>query len=578
MRISCYSFFVCLLFTGINTVLAQNALYIPPALVGTSFNLVIQSGTTNIFSGFNTPTYGVNGVWMAPTLVINKGDSVTFDVTNNLPVSTTIHWHGLHLPSKWDGGPHQIINAGSSWSPRFKVMNDAGTFWYHPHGDKKTELHVSKGIAGMIIVKDQQESLLTLPRTYGVDDFPLIIQSKSFDILKQIAIATEDDTTMLVNGTMEPYLNAPAQVVRLRLLNGSTSRSFKLGFTGNISFSLIGNDAGLLDSPTTLTRLQIAPGERYEILLNLTGKSGQTIYLRNFGSEITNGIHGSAQVGTTGGIIPGYVDNKLNGADYDILKLMVSPTTTLPVTTIPTALISQTPPPLSSVNKSRTFLFEPEPPSSPDKEVEGPFLINGKSFDMNVVNDTVKLGQTEIWRLINTTEIAHPFHIHDVWFYILDINGMPPPLYERGKKDVVLVPPNDTVRFITRFEDFADPIVPFMYHCHLLHHEDEGMMGSFIVLDTSSSVKINLTENINYKVYPNPANMAWKIEGSANSHIVELALYDMTGRLVYIDSVPVVNAKFNSTIVCSQLYEGVYALKIRTATATNTLLLSKTNY
>lgn len=544
-------------------VFAQTPLSIPPALTGTTFNLTLQSGTTTFFTGYNTPTYGVNGVWMAPTLIINKGDSVTFNVTNNLPVNTTIHWHGLHLPSKWDGGPHQIITTGNTWSPRFKVMNDAATFWYHPHGDKKTELHVSRGIAGMIIVKDPIEAALTLPRTYGVDDFPVVVQSKAFDPLKQIAIATEDDTTIMVNGTTQPYLNPPAQVIRLRLLNGSTSRSFKFGFTGNLSFSLIGNDAGLLDSSTSLTRIQVAPGERYEILLNLTGKQGQTIYLRNFGSELANGIHGSANVGGGMGTIPGYSSNPLNGADFDVIKIVVVAQSSTPVTTIPTSLIPQSPYPVSSSNKLRTFSFDPEPPMTPDKMVEGPFQINGKSFDMNVINDTVKLGHTEIWKLVNRTQIAHPFHIHDVSFYIVDINGNPPPLYERGKKDVVMVMPQDTVRFITKFEDFADPVVPFMYHCHLLHHEDEGMMGSFVVIDSTTAIK-SVTDDNEIVVFPNPSNSEWNISYLGQPANFNIVLSNLIGQKVYSK---VVNTAANSIVKVpnNELADGVYILNISNA-------------
>ena len=159
----------------------------------------------------------------------------------------------------------------------------------------QTELQVSRGIAGMIIVKDPVEAALTLPRTYGVDDFPVIVQSKAFDVLRQIAIASEDDTTVLVNGTMQPYLDAPAQVVRLRLLNGSAMRSFLFGLSGNMPFHLIGTDDGLLDSATTLTRIRVSPGERVEILVNLTGMQSQTIYLKNFGSELPDGIHGAAK-------------------------------------------------------------------------------------------------------------------------------------------------------------------------------------------------------------------------------------------------------------------------------------------
>ncbi len=251
-----------LLFSGLcfcKVILAQNPLLIPPALSGDTFNLNIQDGVTQFYPGINTPTYGINGNILAPTLIINKWDWVTMNVTNNLAGngnSTTIHWHGLHVPAIYDGGPHQIILQGGTWSPHFQVLNDAATYWYHPHGDNKTDRHVSKGLAGMIIVKDSAEAAITLPRTYGVDDFPIIVQSKAFDVLNQIAISTELDTAICVNATMHPYLDAPAQVIRLRLLNGSSGRSYNFGFTANKPFLMIAGDGGLLDSAITFTRLR----------------------------------------------------------------------------------------------------------------------------------------------------------------------------------------------------------------------------------------------------------------------------------------------------------------------------------
>ena len=137
---------------------AQNPLFIPQAISGPVFNLNVQNGTTQFYPGINTPTYGINGNILAPTLIVNKWDWVTMNITNNLigfGNSTTIHWHGLHVPSIDDGGPHQIINQGTTWSPHFQILNCAGTFWYHPHGDNKTDLHVSRGIAGMIIEPDE---------------------------------------------------------------------------------------------------------------------------------------------------------------------------------------------------------------------------------------------------------------------------------------------------------------------------------------------------------------------------------------------------------------------------------------
>ena len=512
---------------------AQNALFIPPTLTGTTFNLNIQNGTTQFYTNINTPTYGINGALLAPTLIVNKWDWVTMNVTNNLTGfgnSTTIHWHGLHVPAMDDGGPHQVIAQTTTWSPNFQILNSAGTFWYHPHGDNKTDLHVSKGIAGMIIIKDSIEAGLTLPRTYGTDDFPIIVQTKAFDILNQIAIATELDTAICVNGTVNPFLDAPAQVIRLRLLNGSSSRVYNFGFTANNPFKLIATDAGLLDSAITLTRIRLSPGERAEILLDLQGMIGQTIYLNSFSSEFPNGIYGATTVtGMMGGNIPDYTLNPLNGADFGILQINVVAQTGNPITTMPTTLSTNTP--WTNFSVSRNFNLAPDTMMCAQCQVAGPFNINGVHFDMNTTNETVYLNTTEKWRVTNNTGIAHPFHIHDMHFYILNIDGGPVPNYEQGKKDVVLVMPMQYVEFITKFEDFADDSIPYMYHCHLLHHEDDGMMGSFKVIDTTATSISELEKN-NFAVFPNPANDFLTIT-SAENKIFSVTIFNSFGEKIY---------------------------------------------
>lgn len=515
---------VFILFVVTNYLFAQNPLYIPPSVTGTSFNLNIQSGTQVFYPGTSTSTYGINGTWMAPTIIVNKGDSVTLNVTNNLNTSTTIHWHGLHVAPQYDGGPHQIISAGSTWNPSFKIRNDASTFWYHPHGEGKTDLHVSKGLAGLFIVKDTAEAALNIPRTYGIDDFPVIVQSKAFDMLTQIAIATEDDTALFVNGTLDPYLNAPAQVIRLRLLNASSMRTYNFGLTADKSFKMIASDGGLLDSAITLTRIRLSPGERAEILVDLQGLNGQTLFLKNYGSEFPNGIYGAATVtGSMGGTIPGYNLNPLNGADYDILKIDIGlPTTSpLPVLTTPGSLVTNTPWSFASINTNRLLIFAPDSIGNPMAQVEGSFNINGTHFNMDSVNVTTYLNSVEKWRIKNNTGVAHPFHIHDIQFYILNKNGGQVPSWEKGKKDVVLVMPNEYVEFITKFEDFANDSIPYMYHCHMLHHEDDGMMGSFLVLDSTASGISNIKSNSDsYSVFPNPAGDLINIQLSKSVSVV----------------------------------------------------------
>ena len=486
---------------------SQNPLVIPQSITGTNFNLNVQSGTKIFYGTTPTPTYGINGAFLSPTIIVNKGDSITLNVINNLNINTTMHWHGLHVSAMNDGGPHQIINPSTTWSPSFKVRNNASTFWYHPHGLNQTEQQVSKGLAGLFIVKDSAEAALNLPRTYGVDDIPIIVQNKAFDGLQQIAIATDMDTAIFVNGTLNPYFNAPAQVIRFRLLNGSSLRTYNFGLSNGQTFYQIATDGGLLDTSLALTRLIVSPGERAEILINFSGMVSQTLYLKSFASELPNGIYGADTVGFGADTIHEYTENFLNGADFNLLQINVVAQTVTPVTTIANALVPYTPfNPITATNY-RTLTFDTIRllPIDPPNRAEGPFGINNQTFNMDSINEVVHLNTTEVWTLVNKTLVAHPFHIRDIEFNIIEKSGLPPTPSETGWKDVVLVMPNDSVKFITKFTTFADNTTPYMYHCHLLHHEDDGMMGSFLVIDTTASTGIaDIDFKNNFSIYPNP--------------------------------------------------------------------------
>lgn len=461
---------------------AQNAMPIPDTLSGTNLNLNLQKGSVQFYPGSATATMGANGNLLGSTLILNRHQNVTINVKNSLGEPTTLHWHGMHVSPRNDGGPHVVVDSGTTWSPSFEVLDHASTHWYHPHLHMKTNEHVQKGIAGFIIVRDTTEAKIRLPRTYGVDDFPVVVQTKVFDANNQIVTGTNAmDTALLVNGARNVYLDVPAQVVRLRLLNGSSERAYNFGLTDNRSFYQIGSDGGLLTAPVTLTRLLLAPGERAEILINLSGLNGGNLNLMNYGSEIANGIYGARQPGMGAGqTIPNYTLNPLNGKDFAIMNLRVKPATASPVTAIPTSLITHSPWQASqaAITRNLTFTSMNMGPGA----INGPFVINGVHFDMNVINYRVPFNNIEIWELRNQTPIAHPFHIHNVPFYVLTINGVAPPPSQQGRKDVILVPGgNSVVRFITRFEDFYDDTFPYMYHCHMLTHEDDGMMGQFIV-------------------------------------------------------------------------------------------------
>ncbi len=557
----------------------QNPLFIPPSLTGTNFNLNVQAGTTNFYGSILTPTYGINGSFLSPTLIVNKGDIVTLNVINNLTVQTTMHWHGLHVAPMNDGGPHQIIPSGSTWSPTFEILNNAGTFWYHPHGEGKTDLHVSKGLAGMIIIHDPAEQALGLPSTYGIDDFPLIVQSKAFDITTKIAIANHMDTALFVNGTIDPYLDAPAQVIRLRLLNGSSMRTFNFGFSNNMTFSQIATDGGLIAASNQLTRLQLAPGERSEILVDLSSLNGQTLQLMSYSSEIPNGVYGSPLVGIIPDVMEMYMDNFLNGMDVNLLEInVVNPTVTpVPVTSIPSVLVPYVPYNVLDVTVNRELIFDTIRllPADAPNIMEGPFAINGEVFNHDSIEIRIPLNSTEIWTIINKTLIAHPFHIHDIQFNIIKKNGIAAISSETGWKDVVLVMPGDSVQFITKFITFSDSMTPYMYHCHILHHEDDGMMGSFIVFDPNAAIPEKPENDFGLNVFPNPTSDEWNISGNWKNQNFSFEVINILGEIVFKQSNQEMNSNSFLTIPSAKFPDGIYLLQVKTDENTHTIKLIK---
>jgi len=508
-------------------VYAQNPLLIPGTLSGSSIELNLQNGTYEFYNGQVTTTMGANGSILGPTLLLNQGDFVNFTVNNQLAETTTIHWHGLHVAAENDGGPHTTIAAGTTWNPGFTILDKAATYWYHPHLHEKTNEHVSKGIAGFIIITDDEEATLTLPRTYGVDDFPMVMQTKDFDANYQIVVPSNADDVAMVNTTIDPYLDAPAQVIRIRLLNGSSQRVFNVGLSNDQAFYQIASDGGLLATPNQTTRLLLSPGERAEILVNFTGKEGNTVNLKSYASELPNGIYGATNPGNNASMtLDGYNPNPLNGADFNLLQFNVVAQTASPITSIPTTLAVVTPIEESTSNKTRTLTFSPATMGM--DQLNGDFLINDVSFDMDVINISVPFENVEIWELTNQSAIAHPFHIHDVQFYVLTRNGVAPPASEQGRKDVVFVKPQETVRFITVFETFTDSPVPYMYHCHLLTHEDRGMMGQFTV-NTPLAVADNYLVHT-ADIYPNPTTGTINLNLGERIDPNSIKMYDQAGK------------------------------------------------
>ncbi len=289
-----------------NSTRSYNPLAIPPLLAptvvdGTSFyDLTLAPSSRQFISGGPaTNTYGYNGMsFWGPTLLMKKGDLVQLRVHNSLPEETTTHWHGVLLTGASDGGPHAIIEPGDTWMTQpFVVKNNASTYWYHPHRHMTTQKQLTLGAGGFIIIKDDEEAALALPRTYGVDDIPLTLTSRRFATIDGVDnqlqyVDTAYGDAMLTNGTMNAQFTFPKQMVRLRLLNSEIEREYNIGFNDGRVFYVIGNDGGLLGAPTPVTQLIMAPGERYEILVDMTR------------DVVGNSINLEAHNGPDGGLEP----------------------------------------------------------------------------------------------------------------------------------------------------------------------------------------------------------------------------------------------------------------------------------
>ena len=435
------------------------------------FDLTLQTGKTAFYSGTPTDTWGVNGSYLGPTLRAAQGEKVQVHVKNTLPEATSIHWHGMHLPAVMDGGPHQPIAPNSTWSPTWTINQPAATLWYHPHPHGETETHTYKGIAGMFIIDDPAQTPADLPHTYGVDDLPVIVQDKKFDADHQMIGGKGDDDgptgilgdTILVNGARTPYVEATTRLVRLRLLNASTARIYNFGFSDNRHMQLIASDSGLLEHPVDTSRVQLSPGERAEVVVEVT--PGETVNLQSFPYD----FHGPTPL----------INAARVGANDTLSILQIKAASTLaPSATLPSQLAAIPRLKESDAVKTRTF------------ELSSDNGINSKSMDMNRIDFSVTQDTTEIWEIHNEDAMPHSFHIHDVHFQIASINGSAPPAALAGWKDTILIMPDQTERLIMKFSDYSDPSHPYMYHCHFLLHEDNGMMGQFVVVKPGQTANV----------------------------------------------------------------------------------------
>ncbi|KIC35697.1 hypothetical protein RA27_22610 [Ruegeria sp. ANG-R] len=444
-----------------------------------SVALNLQQGFHDFGNGHKAATYGINGNYLGPVVRVKKSQSIQFDVTNNVDETAAIHWHGMHIPGNVDGGPHQAIAVGKAWNPVLEIKNRASMNWYHAHTHGRTGYQVYTGLAGVLLVEDDDSIAADLPKTHGVDDFVVVLQDKLVGSDGSVIYSPKNvNNAIAVNGILAPTLqNVAPGLVRLRILNGSNGAFIKLSLADNAPLHVIASDGGFLSATVSRDYIIMSPGERYEVLVDTSKGDVSLQTLRFDDEEIT------AQ--------PGRVDTTLTAAPEIALTLTADSELKGFTGSLPGTLASVAAADPSQAVRIREFvLSEDVAPrfaamahrlgnhcADHDHAAMG---INGRPMDMAFINETVPINEYEIWR-VRSEDGAHPFHVHGCSYRILKQMGQTPPDYASGWKDMMYAAPGSVSELLVRFDHQADAKTPYMYHCHILKHEDCGMMGQFTV-------------------------------------------------------------------------------------------------
>ena len=357
-----------------------------------------------------------------------------------------MHLHGGHVEAAFDGYPSDVIAPGTAKDYVYPNRQIGSTLSYHDHQMHQTGRNVWMGLFGAYLIEDDAESRLNLPS--GAYDVPVIIQDRTFNVDGSLSYVPDMmqgalGDVILVNGVPHPRFEVANRRYRLRILNGSNARAYELALSSGQSFTQIATDGGLLPQPVHRPSIPVSPFERVEVVVDFSEVPvGSQVVLQN-----------QLEVGRTGQIML-----------FDVAR-QEADTSSIPAALRPLERLAE-----AAASATREFTLEMNRMN---------WVINGQRFDPARVDASPRLGATEIWRFQNRSMMPHPMHVHLNMFQILDRNGAPPPAGESGWKDTVVVGPDETVRVIVRFTDFAGL---YMLHCHNLEHEDHGMMAQFDVV------------------------------------------------------------------------------------------------
>lgn len=491
----------------------RTPLPIPSLLTADANNQIllnVQSGKS-VFAGKAATTWGYNGDLLGPAIKLQQGKAITVNIRNHLPEETTVHWHGLEVPGDVDGGPQGVIKPGASRTVTFTPTQRAATCWFHPHQHGKTGHQVAMGLAGLVLIEDDISQMQLLPKQWGIDDIPVIMQDKKFTPAGEIdyqldimsaAVGWFGDT-LLTNGVQYPQHAPPRGWLRLRLLNGCNARSLTLAASDKRPLYVVASDGGFLPEPVQVSELPMLMGERFEVLVDARdGKPFDlvTLPVSQMGMAIAPfdkalpvlriqpvGIPGSGKLPDSLVSMPAIPS--LDGLTERKIQLSMDPMLDMMgMQALMKKYGKQAMGGMDHGNMMGHGGMKMDHGSMGNMHHgDGGFdfhnanRINGKAFDMNVPMFAAAKGQYERWVISGEGDMMlHPFHIHGTQFRILRENGQVPAAHRSGWKDTVRVE-GGVSEVLVKFDHEASKEQAYMAHCHLLEHEDTGMMLGFTV-------------------------------------------------------------------------------------------------
>ncbi|MFE7841155.1 multicopper oxidase family protein [Streptomyces sp. NPDC057474] len=441
------------------------SLNIPDLLEGTTsdgtttFTLTAQTGTHEVLSGVTSDTAGYNGSYLGPTMKWTTGSTVLLNITNDLDADTSVHFHGAHIPPDMDGGPQNAFASGETWSPTFEILDEAKTLWYHPHALGTTAEQVVQGLAGLIIVEDETDATAALPTEYGVDDIPLVLQCLATDSAGDVKYSLSGylqntlSFPVLCNGTNVDdttlTFTATKTRTRFRVLNASPSDIITVQRGDGGTLTQVATEQGYLTEATEVKTIRLVAGGRAEFVMDLS----DAVTLQ--------------AVITTAWVRGG-------SGTFDFLT--VTPDASDSPDDLPSSL--------NTIERYDTSGFTAREITLDQDGLE--MAINGAvgtTMD-SMATIMTTLGSKEIWTITNSTMLEHSFHLHDVPFQLIEINGEEPTGVDLGWFDTYEVVGGGSIKIAMEFTDFADDTYMYMLHCHLLQHEDEGMMAGLMVMES----------------------------------------------------------------------------------------------